>query len=214
MANKLGFLAYAVESADNSRTALLRFTIAAGLAYRETLVTEGGKEGDEVKAALKTALRNRGEDRKTADRVVNKAVKTGVPLFERFNEVIDWGKSVGAVVQDIIDLLALDGVRNVAAFEMYLGLKEAPKVKDEPGAKLADILNDMADGKAGDAFSGAPSPDKPAEPEPAAMSQNETFTVASLDLTQLTMDQLTMLADAVAAEMVARQQAVALVANG
>lgn len=205
MANKLGFLAYAVESADNSRTALLRFTIAAGLAYRDALVVEGGAAADEVKAALKTALRNRGEDRKTADRVVNKAVKAGVPLVEKFDAVIDWQKTVAEVVQDIIDLLALDGVRNVAALETYLGLVTVKAPKEDPGAALAAAI-EGAD-HTGSGMAGEPAKEKPAEPE-MAMSQNET--PATLDLAAMTMEQLQMLADAVAAEMAQRVSQLAI----
>lgn len=212
MANLDGLLAYAVEQADTSRTALLRFTVSAALAYNEANVTAGNKAGDEVKAALKLALRNRGEDRKTADRVVNNAVKLGAPLVAKVGDVVDWGASVAVVVQSILDLAALDGAKNAARFAVWLGVAEAEKPKAEKGADMAARIGALADaGGAGDSRMGDPSKPAP-EAEPADMSQNEAFTPASLDLTALTDAQLAMLAEMVAAEMTARAKRAAIAA--
>lgn len=211
MADKLAMLAYAVEQADTSRTALLRFTVSAALAYAEASVIEGNKGGDEVKAALKLALRERGQDRKTADRVVNNACKLGMPLTLKINDAVDWNQPVIKVVQDVLDLAALDGIKNAAGLAVWLGVAEPEKAKKEKGADLAATIGGMADaGGAGDAPMGEPS--KAQKPQEAAMSQNETFTPASLDLTTLTDDQLAMLAEMVAAEMAARAGRAAIAA--
>lgn len=209
MANFEGLLAYAVEQADNARGALLRFTVSAALAYNEANVTAGNKAGDEVKAALKLALRERGEDRKTADRVVNNAVKMGAPLVAKLADVVEWSDTVAAVVQSILDLLALDGVKNATRLAVWLGLADADKPKTEKGADLAARI--LAGDGSGSAHMGKPSEAKTdPKPEPD-MPQNEAPSPASLDLTALDDDALSMLADMVAAEMQARKARKALV---
>lgn len=207
MANKLALLAYAVQQADTSRTALLKFTVSAALAFHEANVVDGNKAGDEVKKALKKALRDRGEDRKTADRVVNNACKMGAPLAEKLGP--DMGLTVAETVDNILEHLALNGVKNVAGMAVYLGTAKPEKEKAEKGADLAATLGAMADaGNPGGEGMGDMS--KPAEP--ADMSQNEAFTPASLDLTALTDAQLAMLAEMVAAEMTARAKRAAIAA--
>jgi hypothetical protein len=78
------------------------------------------------------------------------------------------------------------------------------KVKEEPGADLAAMISGIADGgnPSGEDMGGMPE-----APEAPAMSQNETSDPAVLDLSKLSDEALAMLADMVAAEMVARQEA-------
>lgn len=211
MANMIGLLAYAVQQADTARGALLRSTVATALAYHEALVTQGDKAADEVKAAVKKAFRDRGEDRKTADRVVNNACKMAAPLIEKIApRVSNWDNSVTGLMDEVLALLALDDVRNVAALAVYLGTAKPEKAKVEKGADLAATLGAMADaGDVGQQPAGKPSE---AKPEPAAMSQNEAFSPASLDLSTLDNEQLAMLAEMIAAEMSARAQRVAIAA--
>lgn len=209
MANMMGLLAYAVQQADTARGALLRSTVATALAYNEAAVVDGDKAADEVKAAVKKAFRDRGEDRKTADRVVNNACKMAAPLIEKIApRVSNWDNSVAGLVDEILALLAMDDVRNVSALGVYLGIAKPEKAKVEKGADLAATLGVMAD--AGDAGAQAAGKPSEAKPEPD-MSQNEAPSPASLDLTALDDAALSMLAEMVAAEMQARKARKALV---
>lgn len=200
MTNKIALLGFAVQQADNARGAMLKFHVAAALAYNAANIAEGNMAGDEVKAALKKALRDRGEDRKTADRWVNDAAKMAVPLVERV--ALDWSGTVADAVDGAIAALRQLDVRNVAELRVFCGLVKV-KAKDEPGADLAAMIAGVADG-------GNPSDEDmggmPEAPE-APMSQIETPDPMTLDLSALSDEALAMLADMVAAEMTARQAA-------
>jgi hypothetical protein len=180
--NKVGFLGFAVAQAETARTAMLRFHVAAALAYHAANVTEGNGSGDEVKAALKLALRNGGTDRKTADRWVNDACKLAIPLVERFP--VDFMGTVSAVVDDVIAQLRSFDCRNVAEVKTFLGL-DKKKEKDVPGATLAEMISAMAGGAVGDEDAGG-APEAPEAPEAPAPAP---FDAASL-LRGLTLDQV------------------------
>ena len=202
MSNKLALLGFAVQQADNARGAMLKFHVAAALAFNAANVTEGNLAGDEVKAARKKALRDRGEDRKTADRWVNDAAKMAVPLVERV--ALDWSGTVADGIDGAINALRQLDVRNVAELRVFCGLAKV-KGKDEPGSDLAAMIAGIADG-------GNPSDEDmggmPEAPEAPEVSQIETpVDPVTLDLSKLDDVALAMLADMVAAEMVARQEA-------
>lgn len=202
MSNKLALLGFAVQQADNARGAMLKFHVAAALAFNAANVTEGNLAGDEVKAALKKALRDRGEDRKTADRWVNDAAKMAVPLVERV--ALDWSGTVADGIDGAIAALRQLDVRNVAELRAFCGLVKV-KAKDEPGADLAAMIGGIADGgnPAGEEMGGMPE-----APEAPEVSQIETpVDPVTLDLSKLDDEALAMLAEMVAAEMVARQEA-------
>ena len=200
MTNKIALLGFAVQQADNARGAMLKFHVAAALAYNAANVSEGNLAGDEVKAALKKALRDRGEDRKTADRWVNDAAKMAVPLVERV--ALDWSGTVADAVDGAIAALRQLDVRNVAELRVFCGLVKV-KAKDEAGSDLAAMIGGVADGgnPADEDMGGMP------EAPEAPMSQIETPDPQTLDLSKLSDEALAMLADMVAAEMTARQAA-------
>lgn len=210
MANKLALLAYAVQQSDTSRTALLKFTLSTAMAYHEAAVVDGDKAADEVKAAIKKAARDRGQDRKSVDRWVNNACKMGVFLAERLSPLLNWDATIDAVMDEAVAELAKLDVKNIAQLAVWAGVAKPEKAKVEKGADLAATLGAMADaGDVGAEYAGKPSE---AKPEAAAMPQNEAPNPASLDLTALSDEQLAMLAEMVAAEMTARAKRVAIAA--
>jgi hypothetical protein len=138
--SNLAFLGYAIQQADTARDALLRFTVATAVAFHDASVTGGNGRGDEVRAALKAALRDRGENRKTADRWVNDACRAAPSLIARFAPDYERA-SVADVVSDMLSRIKADASNTAQLFEL-LGVKKPGKETEPRGAELARQIAD------------------------------------------------------------------------
>jgi len=200
--NGLGFMAYGAEQYGTARAALLRFTIAAAIAVHFAELDGTQKV---VKNGLVVALKNRGENEKTAYRHVGNAAKASAALMEKVQP--DLSGSIADAVNNAIETLTAMGALNATDALRLCGV--GSKDKESAADKAARMAADMAaaidgtssDGEASAGVMGA------ADTATAQDSQNEKIDPAALDLSSLDYKQLALLAQMVAAEMLARREA-------
>ena len=146
------FAGYAGEQFGAGREAFLRFTLATALAFHGASVIGGNAAGDDIKAGLKKALRDRGENRKTANENVNNACAAALPLMEKYGAALSFDGAIGATIETLRGNLRLDGINSTFDLMVALGVKgkRNAKAKEEEGAESAARILAAQEEGAGD----------------------------------------------------------------
>ena len=174
------FAGYAGEQFGVKREAFLRFTIATALAYHGASVIGGNGAGDDIKSGIKKALRDRGENRKTADENVNNACKAALPLVEKYGAALSFDGAISATIEALRGALRLDSINSTYDLMVALGVKgkRAKKEKEEAGVESAARILAAQDAGAGEESAGG------APQAPAALTKAQGVTVAGASLSQ------------------------------
>ena len=206
------FAAHAIADFGTARQALVRSTVGIALGYlnaQDWDADEPNKlERELFKKAMKAAMRDGGNDRKTADRHVNTACTMAGKLFTQLDMSIRHHQSERDMIDNVTQNLWSRGGTSIAAVKRLLDTGsaveavEAEKTPQELAKETEQAATVESDAIA-KLIEGFGAVDLEAEPEPVAkdeMSQIETVEAPAFDLATMSDADLAALAAAVAAE--------------
>lgn len=146
------FKALGVKAYGTARDATMGSTIALSLGFIEAygFTDEGNKAAYEAfKRDAKAALRNRGEDRKTADRHVNRAATISQKVAEKYHGLISdrAAYTEAGLVQAVFVSAKGEGAANIAAFVRLVkgeGVNDPDAVSEKDAEAEAKAAADLA----------------------------------------------------------------------